>query len=824
MEQIQFDDNFQGVGFDPTEQVDYIPTLDRRNQRLNQADQEALAQVRRNNQIRIKNAQNAGKELEALSKLSGKLTKLVGDIYKEKQEEQEAEDVTKGFEMYLDGGLDMTSYNQTMGEARQQAGTAADVEAEVLGEGGENYEASSAIGKSTAFRNANVAKGFAMGAMQEYGTFMENAVDPTQYQDRASYLAARRSAMKEFFKRAGISGLKPEFLANNVYPAIAKTEARAASAWSKQYAVEDSALRRQEATSVFEGDKDIATFLNSIRSTVDSNGKPLGYRGAWDVFDKRVVELRKAGLLSAGDIEDMKSQLIPGDPKGRTYGQLYKAKFINIEKQVAAQARTDFNNAEADRLMEFKQAEQQLVDAFLDSTDADGFTDAQIEDAIDTLRSKYGMESRELQTLMANTVDAKTREKQEKQIEDLIQMNLLTPGRLKKFDPKLQKKYMSTAQAQAKLSKANDDFKVQEDAIKDMVEFRANVTRDSKKHPTVGLMTAKMQQRFHQLVGEAALAGDTNPAQTALERVIQEFQALDKDPTFFTNQRGYKGVLRSEAATLDATKEAAHTLLQLDTYMNLYGSDALDKPDSMFSEEQLESMSKGYGEAGFQINPQLDYVAQKLGVDPLTVLNRQRKANGMSELPPSPAIEIIQNELSPTQQRLLNQFKTPERSARGMSGISEYKPELVPKGYGEMIRNAAGSYAIDPAILAGLIETESGWNPNAVSKAGAKGLAQFMDPTATEFGVNPFDPLSAIDGAANYLKYLVDYFNGDLRLAIYAYNGGMGNIKRYGGPIPGNAENQEYYGKVIKAAGKYGYGKQALADPGTMRSSIAQQL
>ena len=52
----------------------------------------------------------------------------------------------------------------------------------------------------------------------------------------------------------------------------------------------------------------------------------------------------------------------------------------------------------------------------------------------------------------------------------------------------------------------------------------------------------------------------------------------------------------------------------------------------------------------------------------------------------------------------------------------------------------------------------------------------------------------------------------------------MGNIKKHGGPIPGNTENQEYYGKVMKAAGKYGYGKQALQDPAVMRPSIASKL
>ena len=85
-----------------------------------------------------------------------------------------------------------------------------------------------------------------------------------------------------------------------------------------------------------------------------------------------------------------------------------------------------------------------------------------------------------------------------------------------------------------------------------------------------------------------------------------------------------------------------------------------------------------------------------------------------------------------------------------------------------------------------------------------------MDPTAAEHGVNPFDPASAIDGAGKYLRYLVDYFGGDLEKAIYAYNGGMGNIKRLGVGFDGpGGENYSYYPKVMRAAYKYGY-KEAL--------------
>ena len=143
--------------------------------------------------------------------------------------------------------------------------------------------------------------------------------------------------------------------------------------------------------------------------------------------------------------------------------------------------------------MKFEQAEQELVDSFLDSTDADGFTDEQIDDAIDALRDTYGIESTELATLKRSTVDSKQRKKQEEQIENLIANNLLTTDRLKNFDPKLQRKYLSTAQTTDKLLADNGGMKVQLEAIKDAVEFKANVTRDAAKHPSVGLMIAKQQ-------------------------------------------------------------------------------------------------------------------------------------------------------------------------------------------------------------------------------------------------------------------------------------------------------------------------------------------
>jgi hypothetical protein len=514
----------------------------------------------------------------------------------------------------------------------------------------------------------------------------------------------------------------------------------------------------------------------------------------------------------------MEDQPIPGDAKGRKYGELHGTKFTNIRKQVAAQVRQDWKNSEADRTMEFQKAEQELVDAYL--KDPDGFTDEQIDDAIQMLENNFGMSSSELNNLKKTTVNAEARREQEKQIKDLLALNLLTPERLKRFDPKLQSDYLSRAQAQAKLAQDNNQFKTENAAIKDLVEDAVSLNRDAAASPFVGLMVAKMQQDYQRRVTQLAIAQDSDPAGNALRMIIEEFQTkYSKDNNAKDNLDAYKAALFT--GPTPTTSEAKARINGISRVLTTAGAEALDT-HLMFTESELKRITKGYGKPGFTTGATADFIAQQLGVDPITVINKQLELSGMEALPPSPAMEIINN-VTPEQKQLLLKYKTPERSSRGLA-TDGYKPEIVPGGYGEMVFNAASAHNIPPSVLAGLIETESAWNPNAVSPAGAKGLGQFMDPTAAEQGVNVFDPLSSIDGAAKYLSYLVDYFNGDMRLAIFAYNGGMGNIERYGGPIPGSAENQEYYGKVMTGAYKYGYGKQSLQDPGLMRPSIAAQM
>lgn len=121
--------------------------------------------------------------------------------------------------------------------------------------------------------------------------------------------------------------------------------------------------------------------------------------------------------------------------------------------------------------------------------------------------------------------------------------------------------------------------------------------------------------------------------------------------------------------------------------------------------------------------------------------------------------------------------------------------EILSK-YGKYISDSAKKYNLDPALLISVIKAESNGDPNAVSPAGAKGLMQLIDSTATELGVeNVFDPKQNIEGGAKYLKQLTERF-GSTKLALAAYNAGPTNVMRYDG-IPPFEETIGYVDKVI---------------------------
>jgi soluble lytic murein transglycosylase-like protein len=133
--------------------------------------------------------------------------------------------------------------------------------------------------------------------------------------------------------------------------------------------------------------------------------------------------------------------------------------------------------------------------------------------------------------------------------------------------------------------------------------------------------------------------------------------------------------------------------------------------------------------------------------------------------------------------------------------------------YDTLVTAAAQRYGIDPAVLHGLIQQESSFDPSSTSGAGAQGLTQLMPGTASSLGVtNPLDPTQSIDGGAHYLREQLDAFGGDVVKALAAYNAGPGAVKRFGG-VPPYAETQDYVKKVLGYANAYRSASGASSTP-----------
>jgi soluble lytic murein transglycosylase-like protein len=138
---------------------------------------------------------------------------------------------------------------------------------------------------------------------------------------------------------------------------------------------------------------------------------------------------------------------------------------------------------------------------------------------------------------------------------------------------------------------------------------------------------------------------------------------------------------------------------------------------------------------------------------------------------------------------------------------STNESNLPEDGMDRIVREAAERHKLDPALVKAVITTESGWNPRAVSRAGAVGLMQLIPETALRYGVgNSFDPAQNVEGGTTYLKWLLDRYNGDLTKSLAAYNAGEHAVDLSGG-VPAFLETQRYVQKVTDTYFRPGSGR-----------------
>jgi transglycosylase-like protein with SLT domain len=142
--------------------------------------------------------------------------------------------------------------------------------------------------------------------------------------------------------------------------------------------------------------------------------------------------------------------------------------------------------------------------------------------------------------------------------------------------------------------------------------------------------------------------------------------------------------------------------------------------------------------------------------------------------------------------------------------------------YGAVIYEAAKKHALNPALVAAVVRTESGGRVKAVSRKGACGLMQIMPATGKRFGLRRaelFDAGKNVDAGSRYLAWLLDRYDGDLSKSLAAYNAGEGTVDRYGG-VPPYRETRGYVQRVFSLLG-LAAGAAGSATPATATAAVA---
>lgn len=171
------------------------------------------------------------------------------------------------------------------------------------------------------------------------------------------------------------------------------------------------------------------------------------------------------------------------------------------------------------------------------------------------------------------------------------------------------------------------------------------------------------------------------------------------------------------------------------------------------------------------------------------------------ELPPTPPLKKLRRGRAATQPDV--SFKStgtgtflvpPTNSGGNLGGFTT--GDATVDSY---IVDSGRRHSVDPLLLYSIMHQESTFKPRAMSHKGARGLMQLMPGTAARFGVTSiWDPKQNIEGGTRYMRFLLDKFEGDVKLALAGYNAGEGAVMKYGYRIPPYSETQEYVRRISK--------------------------
>lgn len=824
----------RGGGVDPT--PEFLPAQQQVNQKLEQGINRLNQSINSNDAARMANAKMAGNDMRALAGLSETLYTALGAYHTEQIKKYQSEGQALAALNITDQDKLLEAHDKYEEEQKRQQ-ESIDKLTDKARNDDKPFHVINGIKKLNAYHLDEIQKVRIADTATEISTGFRDFFTEKggANMSRADQLGLVDQYLTDNLDK--FSGFNPGFITKYGLPALAEFKQQERKDIDFQWGQTTSAQTVDRAINTLLTDGNIGNYVNSVANTVDSKGKIRGPAQAYRyLVDSVLPEAIKANLVSVTDVQEMfDNSEMPG-MGGQSYADLKKADVNNLVERIEADVNADFSRRETTKDARFTVQE----DEWMQSVDISTLTNESIEERQNQFIAEFGKRSSKLdQYKLALSVDAVQLKEADKAAQRLIETNSLTSARLAKLPWQIQQRYASIAATTDRVSA--DNYKVQEDSIKDAVEAKASVTPLGTRDPSVGVVTSIYQRKFHENLRMQLEADNPNALDDALSITLQDFKTWVDDPANFSGT-GYK--IFSDAATSQSLQASARQEQdRINNIVRTHGDDSLDQPDVVKS-TILRNDVKNFGKKGFNHHPQILRLSQLLQVDPITATNRmieaynlayQAQGNPIPLISLSKGAEIIRDELPPQAKAKyfsrLGQM-TPNTSLQVMSQIpGGYRPEMVPMGFGEIISKAAEKYNIPPGILAALLEQESAYRPEVIydtsgkydSPSGAKGIAQIIPkhhPTVN----NPYDPNEAIPYAASYLRQMMDTYGFDLRTAIYAYNTGQGNVLEKIGVENLNTkahkkfseESFNYYPGVIKRAAKYGY-TAAFGDPSLMR-------
>jgi hypothetical protein len=778
-EQIQFQGSAQSRGFAPVTQASPTRLIEENTDRL-------LAGQARNFEMEAANldAVNAlqrkfaKQDIDALAAMSGTLA----DVLTQEAKRQGEADMQEGLmEAYLDGidPAEAMAFDMAEGYLKQN-----DEQLQVIGDqaqmSGAPFMGAQKIRELSGWKAYGYAMGMAQDSGRAYASWMDQALsnlppglDPSQ---KAVYLSNARS---QFLQRSGLAGMNPALLNKYAFPQMREADSAILNRWRKQQEDEIKGQMIDEAQTIMGADA-VGNFSKAMDMMV---------RGG---MDRRKARNELLGMMDPDELESLAGSTSWDGQL--TWEEKYPNDFRNARRNAVQGEVADYESQQAAASLEGKKWFDQVQEMWEQNPPSD----AEIEAAQRYMSDNFNyVDSRLGERWKGRTTDAEAKDYYRQQFDQLERAGMLTEAALN--DPAVpsdvRRSYLPMAQQQDKARRDTPEFKQYTKQIEsDLKRHSGQESVDTVSAPGYELAVARAQSRFQQEMMRA-VAGGASPEQAAANAYAKFQQELAAGQTGVgayvvdPNDGFTKIIPTATGAGWQKHKASVDNILSA-------GVTTLDS-HALIPEATLKDAIKGINSPNYQYPAIATYISDRFGgtISPWEVLNRQAKARGLGELPMNPRLQSQLQGMRPEFVRMLHYKPSYNRVSRAYGSTGAFNPDRVPKGYGQIVLEAASANGIDPAILAGLLEVESNFNPKARSSAGAQGIAQIMP--GYHPGVDTWNATESIRYAAKHLKGLVAA-TGSIEEAIYAYNGGTGGIRK-------SAENRAYQPKVLRAAAKYGY-------------------